>query len=148
MSQRLAVLLIAVGCGFLLLVPPGYFRYSTIGFDSERKRADEVLHFYFRLRWPGDGTFRIGTGEIAYSLDEDVDTLDLAGRLFENSQATSHRRAAFGFGYWVGPEGRETSDGAHRWARWVSLPAWLPAISLLTLGLLLYRNANKKTPHE
>jgi len=117
-----------------------YYRYSVVGFDTERLRNQIIIHAYHRLRWPGDGTLRWGTGVIHYTPEEeDLEAVDLAGRLFEEPERGSHRPATLGFGLWSGPEAYDTEDGIHVRARWISVPAWLPGIVLLAIGLMLHR---------
>ena len=128
------------GAGFLLLTPPSYYRYSAVGIDTDRLDGTTITHSYYRLRWPGDGTVRCGIGEKLYSLDEeDLDPVDLAGRLFQKPTTELHRSAKWGFAVWHSPEAYDTEDGRHLWARWMSVPAWLPGVLLLGTGLVIHR---------
>ena len=136
---RLFVLaMLLVGLGFLVMTPPSYLRYSAFGLDSEWQQSDTIIHYYFRFRWPGDGTFRSGGGVIHYSIEEeDLDPVDLAGRLFAESDLALHRASRGGFGYWHGQEAYDDKGGTHPWARWISVPAWLPAVTLLGIAIVV-----------
>lgn len=75
---------LAAGLVCLVLVPPSYSRYTSLGFDIERQQGDQVLDHFYRVRWPGDGSFRVGRGLITFSIkEEDVDWIDLAGRFLD-----------------------------------------------------------------
>lgn len=133
-----------VGTGFLILTPPSYYRYSAVGFDMDRLEGDVIIHSYHRLRWPGDGTVRCGMGEKQFSVEEeDVDIVDLAGRLFDEPTLDLHRRAESGFALWRAPEVYDSKEGRHLWARWISVPAWLPGVVLLGIGTVLYLSVGR-----
>jgi hypothetical protein len=140
MTKCFALAAILMGCGFLALAAANSHRYSAIGLDTDRLRDEQIVHSYWRLRWVGDGTIRCGGGEKRYRLDEEtLDTIDLAGRLMEEPQLEMHRSARWGFGLWQGPEAYDSREGTHRWARWISVPAWLPGIVMLGIGGILYQ---------
>lgn len=131
-SRIFARLPLAIAIGFLVMTPPAYFRYSTVGLDTDRLTDYGIRHRYYRLRWPGDGTVRFGGGIIDYTLDEeDLDPIDPVGRLLETPKLDRHRPARQGFGYWHGAERYDQPVGRDMGARWISLPAWLPGILLL-----------------
>lgn len=134
-----ALATILAGCGFLALAAANSRRYSAIGLDTDRLRNERIVHTYMRLRWLGDGTVRCGCGEKQYRLDEETfDSIDLAGRLMEETQLELHRAARWGFGMWRGPEAYDSKEGKHNWARWVSVPDWLPGVVLLGIGGIFY----------
>ena len=67
-----------------LMVPLSFVSYTSMGLGRDRLEGAEIVHDYFRLRWPGDGSFRIGGGSEAYrTVEEDVDIIDFAFRIFK-----------------------------------------------------------------
>lgn len=137
-----ALAAILAGCGFLALAAANSRRYSAIGLDTDRLRNEQMVRTYLRVRWVGDGTIRCGGGEKRYGLDEEtLEPFDLAGRLMEKPQLEMHRPVRWGFGMWQEPEAYDSKEGRHRWARWVSVPAWLPGIVMLGAGGILYSRA-------
>jgi hypothetical protein len=138
-SKLLAVAVILMGVGWLAFAAANSRRYSAVGLDTDRMRDECIVHAYFRLRWLGDGSVRCGMGEKQYTLEEETyDPIDLAGRLMQEPRFELHRRARFGFGWWPVPEAFDSKDGKHLWAQWVSVPAWLPGLVMLVIGMSLH----------
>ncbi len=145
MSKIVALVVILMGCSFLIVAVANGARYSAIGLDTDRLRGERIVHRYWRLRWLGDGTLRCGGGAKQYRLDEEtLDRVDLAGRLLEEPQLEKHRPAWWGFGVWQGPEAYDSKEGKHLWARWVSVPAWLPGVVLLGFGASLFIRTTRR----
>ncbi|MBC8353580.1 MAG: hypothetical protein H8E66_16395 [Planctomycetes bacterium] len=136
---------ILAGIGFLAFAAANSRRYSAVGLDTDRLRDEHIMHTYFRVRWLGDGSVRCGAGEKQYTLEEEEFTrIDLAGRLREEPQFDMHRPAEFGFGLWRNPEAYDSKEGKHLWARWVSVPDWLPGIVMLAIGTAFYNRSTKR----
>lgn len=150
MAKLFALTAVLAGCGFLVLAAANSRRYSAIGLDTDRLRDARLVRTYCRVRWLGDGTVRCGGGEKHYGLgEENREPFDLAGRLMEVPQLDMHRPAQWGFGLWQTPEVYDSREGRHRWALWLSAPAWLPGVVLLAIGGILYkRTTRRRDPHE
>ena len=130
----------AIGIGFAVMTPFSFFSYTAIGLDTDRGLQDHIIHSFYRFTWPGDGSFRIGTGTTHYSYDEeDIDVVDLAGRFFrppQKSQATSTwNRLGF---WWINKP--DYWDGERmQSAYWVGVPSCLPALLALAAAAICAR---------
>lgn len=128
---------------FFVMVPVSFLGYTSIGFDFEYAEGPNVVERFYRARWPGDGSFRLGLGAIYYSLDEeDVDTIDLAGRLLEPPTHELTRTSWLRFGIATGvPEG---DRGRLDSSTWLVVPSTFPPL-LLSAGLLVRRWWQRRT---
>ena len=149
MSKVFGVAAILLGIAFLVMAAANSRRYSAIGVDLDQLKDERIVHTYWRVRWICDGTVRCGGGEKRYKLEEEtLVPFDPAGRLLEDPHFDLFRDAPWGFGMWQEPEAYDCKEGRHYWARWISVPAWLPAIVMLGLGRILAGGQNERLLSE
>jgi hypothetical protein len=133
----------AASIAFLVMVPFSFASYTSLGFDREYAKGQHVVEEFYRIRWPGDGSFRMGCGVIYYTLEEeDVDPIDLAARFFQPPQfepnGTSWKRFDVARGL---PEG---DKGQMRTSTWLIVPSWFPGALLLIGSLVQIRRRRKQ----
>jgi D-aspartate ligase len=144
LSTWLAAASLAAGLVCLALVPPSYSRYTSFGFDIERQQGGRILEQFYRVRWPGDGSFRVGRGLITFSIEEEhVDWIDLAGRFLDPPhtplEPVSWRH------FQLEKDVPERTLGRLERSSWLVMPSWFPATVLLAAPALylLFRHRKK-----
>ncbi len=134
----------------------GFFRYTTLGIDSDVDDAPFVYYRYWRIRWPGDGSFRVGGGAFRYQRapNKPLEPFDLGGRFFlppRNEPAPSVWNL-LGFRYinrtWDDERTRTDASAPKPWEAWISVPCLLPAalFALPPLALPRPRKRRAKIP--
>lgn len=141
--------MLIIGSGLTLMIPFSHFTYTAVGIDSDRGTPDEIIHSFYHISWPGDGSFRVGTGKTHYSYDEeDIDVIDLAGRFFAPPRTESPNSIWNRLGFWrihhevFGADVRTESE------YWIGIPSWLPAVIMLGLATLFRSRCNGTQSHN
>ena len=122
--------------GFLGMWLLSYRYYTSVGLDLAWGTAPSITVGHLRLRWPGDGSLRLGYGQLTVA-EAATPEIDPAAALFQPPRReTSHsiwNRLGFWFiSHWPDPEYQE---------RWLGIPAWLP----LPLLYFTYRRLRPPT---
>ena len=136
----------------------GRISYTSIGVDLEAERQGKVLATFHRLRWPGDGSFWIGSA--AYLRDPDgkpLERFDLGALVFAPPRRPEPRSSWNRLGFWwvdnvaedpfaqrcaqpcapaaeqppahnAPPESARDDSSDPTYVRWIAMPAWLPAL--------------------
>jgi hypothetical protein len=129
---RCVMLVCAIG--LLLMVPASYVSYTSIGLDQERPDGDAWVYTYYRVRWPGDGSFFIGRERQRVappSPPRPPDVLDPAAAFSRRASPHPAKRGAFCLlrAPW--------DDGATD-AIWIGMPSVVPFL-LVALPTLAWR---------
>ena len=125
----------------------GFFRYTTLGIDRDVDDIPFVYYRYWRIRWPGDGSFRVGGGAFRYNRapHKPLEPFDLGGRFFlpprtEPAPTVWNR---LGFRYinrtWNDERTLHQSAAPKPWEAWIGVPCLLPAALFAIPPLLLLR---------
>ena len=135
----------ALALVLVIMIVPSFYSYTSVGFDLEYSKDGYVVEDFYRLRWPGDGSIRLGLGRMLFDpAEEDVDIVDIAGKFFEEAQVYPDARS------WIRtwlPIRRATEDGpGERYSVWICCPSWLPP--LVMLGFTLWRRRRNRTNTE
>ena len=134
--------------------------FTTVGIDSDRGDAPFVYYSYYRIRWPGDGSFRVGGGAFRYKRDlrHALEPFDLGGRFFlpphHTPQETPHSFwNRMGFWHiansWDDERTRTDALAPKPWEFWLGVPAFLPGLLFALLPFLrLHRSRATKARRE
>ena len=127
-----------------------YDFYTSFGVDTERVEGSTVRSTYYRVRWPGDGSFRVGGGAASHALAGDsVDPFDLGGTFFQPPRRSVPRSFWNRVGFWwvKAPEPRE---GPQLCTFWIGVPSWLlPLVTGASVVLVTRtRSPVRKTAEE
>ncbi len=116
----------------LILWPLGFRYYTTLGIDSDhRDTPARVCYRYYRVRWPGDGSFRIGGGVSYYQLgNKAIEPFDWGGQFFQPPRRDTPRSLFNRLGFWW----IQTPSGF-----WIGVPGVIPALLFAALFLLCRR---------
>lgn len=123
---------------FLVLWPLSYQYYTTLGLDMDRADGPEAVYYcYYRIRWPGDGSFRIGGGAHHYARGaKRIEPFDLGGRFFQPPRRDIPRSWWNRIGFWWFDthsedywSGRDNAL-AKPWQFWIGIPSVLPGVFL------------------
>jgi hypothetical protein len=123
---------------FLVMWPFSYRFYTSFGIDTDQVDGGSVVRTFYRLRWPGDGSFWMGAEAFRPPASEPLDAFDLGGAFFRAPRKPEPRSSWNRRGFWFIREQRkdttlQAQSGTHVWSFWMGVPSWLPP--LLT-GLL------------
>jgi hypothetical protein len=139
---KLALILFCLGSlVFLVLCPLSYHFYTTLGIDTDRREGSVAVYYrYYRIRWPGDGSFRIGGGASHYRFgSKALEPLDFGGRFFQKPRRDSPHSFWNRIGFWriqnIGDDQWTLQDTALKkpWDSWIGVPAFLPALLFAAL---------------
>ncbi|HEX8700587.1 MAG TPA: hypothetical protein VF815_17180 [Myxococcaceae bacterium] len=136
MRRSVTVGFAGLTCALGVMWLTSYSHYTSLGLDMDRVEGAQVRFTYWRVRWPGDGSFRLGGGAHYRPLESGpAEAFDLGGTFFQPPQravpGSWWNRLGF---WWVDEEGGQ--EGAKFiWRRWVGVPSWLPL--LLSVAILL-----------
>lgn len=114
-----------------------YHFYTSFGVDTDRVEGDTVRSAYYRVRWPGDGSFRVGGGASTRALaGYTVEPFDLGGTFFQPPRTHEPRSMWNRIGcWWVDLPGAE--EGPLLWTCWIGVPSWLlPLVAGASLVLV------------
>lgn len=108
------LIILVGGTAFLVLTLAGYFRYTSIGLDFERRVEDGSLSYYFvRIRWAGDGSVWIGGERTRLTESKrEPQAVDLGATFFAPPRAMMSRTAWNRMGFWLVREPGRAWGGA------------------------------------
>ena len=97
------LILLVGGTASVVLTLAGYFRYTSIGLDFERRVEDGSVSYYFvRIRWPGDGSVWIGGERTRLTeLKREPQAVDLGATLFARARPSTPRTVWNRMGFWL-----------------------------------------------
>jgi len=95
----------------------------------DRVEGAQVRFTYWRVRWPGDGSLRLGGGAHYRPLESaPVEAFDLGGVFFQPAQRAVPRSFWNRLGFWWVDEEGEGEGASFIWRRWIGIPSWLPLL--------------------
>ena len=126
MSRRLLLAGLAlITCGLVVMWLGSYSTYTSVGIDFEQAQGARVLCTFYRLRWPGDGSFRVGIFIATRpTAERPVEPFDLGGRFFQPARKSVPQSLWNRLGFWWIDEAKEPPTGES----WVGIPSWLPPL--------------------
>ena len=149
MFKKLLLSLMFLGfIGTAALWATSYTHYTSIGIDHDQHINNEgsdsnnknILHSYYRVRWPGNGSIWFGGGQSKRSINspKPFEAFDLAATfLYPNPELPIIESAYNKAGFWL--KNREKPSQQF----WLGIPAWLPVVILGFLSLFLWRGLKK-----
>ncbi len=121
--------LASLTCAWVVMWLSSYSFYTSLGLDMDRLEGSIVRYTYLRVRWPGDGSFRVGGGALLRPLpDKPVEPFDLGGRFFQPPRQSMPRSVWNRIGFWWVDEPLEQDELLNTWVFWVGIPSWMPAL--------------------
>jgi len=105
--------------------------YTSVGIDADQVKGNQVLSSYYRVRWPGNGSFWLG-GEADYRplSAGPVEKFDLGGVFFDRPPQRPKPRSFWnqaGF-WWFKNSFRTQKNHQPTWIFWIGVPSWLPVM--------------------
>lgn len=143
--RRCAIVLVTILAVAAAAFWPFTHRYTSFGLDLERANGDVVECSYWRLRWPGDGSFALCHETATRANDgRPVVAWDLGGRFLEPAPRLVAESfwARHGF-WWIR---HETAAGpappivaGSTTAHLVAVPHWLVLAALAVIAAVAFR---------
>ncbi|MEP0834542.1 hypothetical protein NDI48_25600 [Microcoleus sp. AS-A8] len=134
-SSAYRFFLISCGASFLLSLTFvmmwlfSYRFYTSLGVDTDRADGSDVITGYYRIRWPGNGSFWIGGGAYRHPDEgKPLQAFDLGGVFFQPPPRSQPHSFWNRVGFWLKRESE-----LNQWQFWIGVPSWLPV--LLTTAL-------------
>lgn len=127
LMQKLRLLVRLIAVGFAVMSFVGFFRYTTLGIDSDWADITSLTHHYYRIQWPGNGTFHLSSGTVIYPCAPNTcrsDPFDFGGALFEAPKREPPRNVWNSLGFWY-------YNRSHPQVFTIGVPAILPVFLLL-----------------
>lgn len=132
-------MLVSLTCFMGIMWLTSYGFYTSVGLDLDRLEGSRVRYTYLRVRWPGDGSFRIGGGFSYRALSNGpLEPFDLGGTFFQPARRSAPHSFWNHLGFWWVDETDEQAGKQEARALWLGIPSWL--LPLLT-GLLVHSSA-------
>ncbi len=126
---------------FLILWLFSYGFYTSLGVDMDRADGPYVTSTYYRIRWPGNGSFWIGGGAFRRSYSKKpLEPFDLGGSFLQAPRRPPPQSVWNRLGFW---QVRTVGDGA--WQFWIGVPSWCP---VLLTGVLPVQWWKRKKRHS
>lgn len=115
---------------FLVMWLLSYGFYTSLGVDTDRgDGVHTISSAYYRIRWPGNGSFWIGGGAYRHPDEgKPLEPFDLGGVFFLEPRRPSPQSFWNRMGFWLIRESE-----ANQWQLWMGVPSWLP---MLLTGVL------------
>lgn len=102
----------------------GCWWYSSFGIDRDYIINQRIHTYYYRIRWPGDGSLWLGWGRFQTKLDtHPVLPFDLGGRFFQEPRRPIPQDNWNRWGFWW----VDTSE-KYQEQHWLGIPGWLPLL--------------------
>ena len=149
MFKKLLLSLLFLGfIGTATLWATSYTHYTSLGIDHDQhlnndasdSNGKSILHSYYRVRWPGNGSIWFGGGQSKRPIDspKPFEAFDLAATfLYPSPELPAIESAYNKAGFWL-----KTMDKPSK-QFWIGVPAWLPVVIFGFLSLLLWRRLKK-----
>lgn len=120
---------------FLMMWLLSYSFYTSLGVDTDRANGSNVITAYYRIRWPGNGSFWIGGGAYRHpNQGKPLEPFDLGGVFFQVPQRPQPHSLWNRMGFWliriVSEDGThdKTQSAPSQWQFWMGVPSWLPVL--------------------
>lgn len=120
---------------FLVMWSFSYGFYTSLGVDMERADGSQVISAYYRIRWPGNGSFWIGGGAFRHPDEgKPLEPFDLGGSFFLAPRRPLPQSFWNHLGFWLIRIGLDNSTNgktesvATQWQFWIGVPSYLPVL--------------------
>ncbi len=144
MRRSVTVGLASLTCVLAVMWLTSYSFYTSLGIDMDEVEGAQIRYTYLRVRWPGDGSFRLGRGALYRPLESaPVEPFDLGGVFFQPARRTTPRSFWNRLGFWWVDEAAGKGARSLPWAYWIGIPSWLPPL-LAGLVTMRVRRAGRK----
>ena len=129
--KPLTIILWLITLVFILFTATSFTHYTSVGLDNEVLTASGVQRNYYRLRWPGNGAFFIGSGShLVPDLLKPSEQLDPAATFFR----AEHDAYPEWQGRLIGYQIVEVAGENRQW--WVGVPSfYVPILALIAIIL-------------
>ncbi len=119
---------------FLVMWLFSYEFYTSLGIDMDRTDGSYVMSTNYRIRWPGNGSFWIGTYAYRHPPEgKPLEPFDLGGRFFQAPRRPPPQSFWNRIGFWSirsipDDSTGKTESAINQWQRWIGVPSWLPVL--------------------
>ncbi len=136
--------LAGVSCVLGMMWLTSYSFYTSLGIDMDEVEGAQVRYTYLRVRWPGDGSFRLGRGCVYRPLaSAPVEPFDLGGAFFKSPRRAEPQSVWNRVGFWWVDETAGKGSTQPPWAYWIGIPSWLPPLLTGLVAAWVYRAGKK-----
>ena len=102
-----------------------YSYLNNLGLDEENKSGKDTIQTYYRIAWPGNGSFIIGfLSRYKIDFSEPFERYDLGGSFFDRPWRPPVRSIWNKVGFWY-----INNHGSNFIKQiWIGIPSWLPVL--------------------
>jgi len=147
-KKLLLSLFILAFIGTAALWATSYTHYTSLGIDHDQyinnvtsdDNNKNILHSYYRVRWPGNGSIWFGGGQSERPLNspKPFETFDLAATfLYHNPELPPVESTYNKVGFWLKTMEKPSKQF------WLGIPAWLPVFISGLLSIVLWRKRDR-----
>lgn len=119
---------------FALTFVLSYSYLNNMGLDEENKNGEEIIQTFYRIAWPGNGSFIVGfLARYKKDFSEPFEHYDLGGSFFDRPWKPKVKSNWNKIGFWyIDNHPRNVIKQL-----WIGIPSWLPVVFFGVLAILL-----------
>ncbi len=119
---------------FALMFPFSYSYMNQFGLDEENKNGQDIIQTFYRIEWPGNGSFVIGfISRYKQDFSEPFERYDLGGSFFDRPWKPTVKSIWNKIGFWY----IDNHGGNVIRQFWIGIPSWLPVLFFGGMALIL-----------
>ena len=129
---------IVISVLFALMFVFSYSYLNNLGLDEEKKNGQNIIQTFYRIQWPGNGSFLIGfISRYKQDFSEPFERYDLGGAFFERPWKEAVQSIWNKTGFWY------INDQGSKFLQeiWIGVPSWLPVLVFGGMAVVLRKKA-------
>jgi len=116
-----------------------------LGLDVEKKNGQDIIQTFYRIQWPGNGSFIIGfISRYEEDLTKPFERYDLGGAFFDRPWKPTVKSIWNKIGFW------HINNNGSKFIQqlWIGIPNWLPVLFFGSMAIVLRIKAWKRGSEE